>query len=222
MDQIELQSATREVLGKKVRFLRRQGITPVNLFGHGIDSVSLQCDSKELQRVLGQARRTKIINLKVDKTKKPRNVMIRDVQKDPLTREVLHVDLYQISMTEKIKVDVPILLLGDAPALKVKDNMLMQDLHSLSIECLPNRIPDHIEIDLSPLVELDQAIQVKDIKLGEGITTLHDPDHIVVKIGLRPKEKVVEVVEEVVAAEVTAEEGAAAPEGEAKAETKEE
>lgn len=209
MEEIELRTATREILGKKVRFLRRQGIVPVHLFGHGIESVALQCDAVQLQRVLAQAGKTKIISLKLDKAKGPRNVMIREIQRNPRTDELLHVDLYQVRMEEKIQVEVPIVLVGEAPAMKSKDNMLAQELHRLTIECLPGQIPASIELDLSSLTETEQAIQVRDITLGEEVTVLNDPEHVVVKISRLPVEKVEEeVVEEV----VEAAEGAPLPE----------
>ena len=209
MEQVELQTATREILGKKVRFLRRQGVIPVHLFGHGIESVALQCDVAQLQQVIAEAGKTKIISLKLDKAKKPRNVMVREIQRSPLTGELLHVDFYQVRMEEKIQVAVPIVLVGEAPALKSKENMLAQDLYSLTIECLPGQIPTSVELDLSSLTETEQAIQVRDITLGEGVTVLNDPEHMVVKISRRPVEKVEEVVVE---EEVVEEEVAEAPE----------
>jgi len=196
MEQIELRATTREVLGKKVRFLRRQGITPVHLFGHGIESAALQCDTGQLQRVLAQAGKTRLIGLKLDKAKKPRNVVVREIQRDPQTGELLHVDLYQVRMAEKIKVEVPIVLVGEAPALRSKGNMLMQELSRLTIECLPDEIPPSIALDLSPLTEAEQAIQVKDIVLDEGITVFDDPEYVVAKITALPVEKVEEVVVE--------------------------
>ncbi len=202
MDQIELRANTREVLGKKVRFLRRQGITPVHLFGHGIESAALQCDTGQLQRVLAQAGKTRLIGLRLDKAKKSRNVVVREIQRDSQTGELLHVDFYQVRMAEKIKVEVPIVLVGEAPALKSKGNMLMQELSKLAIECLPDEIPPKIELDLSPLTEAEQAIQVKDIALGKGITVLDDPESIVVKVGALTVERVEEVVKEVVVEEV--------------------
>ena len=208
MEQIELQATSREILGKKVRFLRRQGITPVHLFGHNVESVALQCETAQLQQVLAQAGKTRLISLKLDKGKRPRNVVVREIQKDPQTSELLHIDFYQVRMAEKIKVEVPIVLVGEAPALKSKENMLEQELNNLTVECLPDRIPDSVKLDLSSLNETEQAIKVKDIILGEGITVFDDPEHTVVKISLRHVEKVEEkVVEEVVEApEVTAEE----------------
>ena len=212
MEQIELEVATREVLGKKVRFLRRQGTTPVHLFGHGIESEALQCDTAQLQRVLAQAGRTKLVDLKLDKAKKPRKIVIREIQRNPQTGDLLHVDFYQVRMAEKIKVDVPIVLVGEAPALKLKENMLVQDLTSLTIESLPDEIPASVELDLSLLTEVEQLIRVKEIILSEGVTVLTDPEHTVVKISSRPVEKIEEVVEEEVVEEVAEEEAAEARE----------
>ena len=212
MEQIELEVATREVLGKKVRFLRRQGTTPVHLFGHGIESEALQCDTAQLQRVLAQAGRTKLIDLKLDKAKKPRKIVIREIQRNPQTGDLLHVDFYQVRMAEKIKVEVPIVLVGEAPALKLKENMLVQDLTSLTIESLPDEIPASVELDLSLLTEVEQLIRVKEIILSEGVTVLTDPEHTVVKISSRPVEKIEEVVEEEVVEGVAEEEAAEARE----------
>lgn len=215
MEQIELRATTREVLGKKVRFLRREGITPVHLFGHDIESVALQCDTTQLQRILAQAGRSRLIGLRLDKAKKPRNVVVREIRREPRTGELLHVDFYQVRMEEKIKVEVPIVLVGEAPALESRENMLMPELSSLTIECLPDEIPPSIELDISSLTEAEQAIQVKDIALDEGITVFDDPEHIVVKISALPVEKVEEVaVEEA----VEAPEAAPAPEEEPKEE----
>ena len=200
---MELKVATRNVLGKNVRFLRRLGITPVHVIGHGIESESLQCDSAELQHVLSEAGTSSLIGLKVDKERKARNVVVREVQKDPQTGKVLHVDFYQVRMTEKIKIDVPVVLVGEASALRTKGTMLIQDLNNLVIECLPDDIPASIEVNLEPIAEPEQAIYVKDIVLGEGIDVLDDPDHIVVRVSMSRVEK----------AEVAEEEGAVVSEG---------
>jgi large subunit ribosomal protein L25 len=206
MDKIELKIANREILGKKVKHLRRQGITPVHVFGHGIESLALQCDTRELELVLSQAGLTRLINLKLAKEKKPRIVVIREFDRDWRKGELVHVDFYQVKMEEKIRLEVPVVLLGEAPALKVKTNMLDHELGTFTVECLPAKIPDRIEVDISFLTELDQAIRVKDITLDKDITVLNNPDLVVAKISLRPVEKVEEkVVEEVVEAEAEAE-----------------
>lgn len=200
MNQVELQATSREILGKKVRHLRRQGITPVHLFGHNVKPMALQCETVQLQRVLTQAGKTRIVNLRLDKGERPRNVLVREVQIAPCTDELLHVDFYQVSAAEKIRVQVPIVLVGEAPALRLKENMLVRELDSLAIECLPNEIPASIELDLSSLTEAEQTIRVKDIILGEEVKVFDSPELVVAKITFKPVEKV-----EVVAAEEAAE-----------------
>ncbi len=192
MKQAELLATNREILGKKVRFLRRQGITPAHLFGHNIESVALQCDTAQLRRVLAWAGQTNLINIKLDKTRKPRSVVVREVQREPLTGELIHVDFYQVSMAEKIRVEVPIVSIGEAPALKLKENFVLQELNSLSIECLPGEILNRVDIDLTSLTEVGQAIHVKDITLDKEGTILNNPEQLVVKISVRHIEKLVE------------------------------
>jgi large subunit ribosomal protein L25 len=207
MDKIELKVTNREILGKKVKHLRRQGITPVHLFGHGIESLALE-------RVLGQAGQTRLISLKLAKEKKPRAAVVREFDRDWRKGKLLHVDFYQVKMEEKIKLEVPVVLVGEAPALKSKTTMLEHALGTLTIECLPAKIPTSLEVDISSLTELDQAIRVKDVTLDKDITVLNNPELVVVKISSRPVEKVEEkVVEKVVEAEAeeVAEEAAEAP-----------
>jgi large subunit ribosomal protein L25 len=205
VDKIELKVASREILGKRVKHLRRQGITPVHVFGHGIESLALQCDTKELERVLSRAGQTRLIDLKLAKEKKPRTVVVREFDRDWRRGELVHVDFYQVKMEEKIRLEIPVVLIGEAPALKAKTNMLDHALGTLTVECLPAKIPGSIEVDISSLTELDQTIRVKDITLDKDITVLNNPDLVVAKISLRPVEKVEEkVVEEVVEAEAEA------------------
>lgn len=196
MDQIELNVTKREILGKKVRFLRRQGITPVHLFGHGIESQALQCDTARLQQVLAEAGKTKLINFKIDGEKKARSVIVREVEIELPRRGLVHVDFYQVRKAEEMKVEVPVVLVGEAPALKVRENTLLQELDTLSVECLPANIPASVELDISSLTESGQVLRVKDIELEKGVTVLNDPEVVVAKISaLRVEEVVEEAVE---------------------------
>ncbi len=212
-ERIELKVEERAVLGKKVKFLRKKGVVPVHLFGHNVESAALQGDAAILGKVVSQAGHTRLINLKIGKSEKARPVMVREVQKDAIKGGLLHVDFYEVNMSEKIRVEVPIMIVGEAPALKIRENMLYQTLSSLLIECLPDKMPDRIPVDISSITQADQAVHVRDIVI-QDITILNDADLTVAKVALRP----VEVVEEVkaVVAEVAATEGAAA-EGAAKA-----
>ena len=221
MDKIELTVTNREILGKKVKHLRRQGITPVHLFGHGIKSLALQCETGELERVLGQAGHTGLVGLKVDHEKRPRSVVIREFDRDWRKGQLLHVDFYQVRMGEKIKLEVPVALVGEAPALESKAHMLEHELETLNIECLPSKIPSSIEVGISSLAERDQAIRVKDVTVDEDVTILNDPDLVVVKISYRHVEKIEEEVVEVVEEAEAIEEGEAPEEGPSGEETEE-
>ncbi len=218
MDNIELVAHKRDLLGKKVRFLRRKGVTPVNLYGHGVESVSLQIETPALKKALAQAGKTNLVHLKIGSTKHPHLTIVRGIQRDPVKGELLHVDFYQVKMDQKLKIAVPLVLIGKAPAVKEFGGILVQEMSSLEVECLPANMPHSIEADISGLVALDQALHVKDLHVGEGIAVLTDPGKVVAKISrLR-----IEAVEEVAAPTAEAEvEGAEKVEGEeAKAEGK--
>jgi large subunit ribosomal protein L25 len=217
-ESIEVKVEKREVTGKKVRFLRNKGVVPVHLFGHNVESLSLQGDAAVLQKVLSQAGRTRLIDLKVGKSQKNHNVMVREIQKDPIKGSLLHVDFYEVNMDEKIRVEVPIVLIGESPALKVRENMLNQNFSSLTIECLPGKMPDRIRVDISSIKEVDQAVHVKDIVLPD-VVIMNDPDLVIAKVSLRPVE-VVEEVKPVAGAEGAGAEAAAAEETAEAAEAK--
>jgi large subunit ribosomal protein L25 len=221
MDELTLTAAKRDVLGKKNRFLRRRGITPAHLFGHSLESLALQCDTGELRKIVSHAGTTRLVSLKVAGEKEPKSVFVREIQTDPLGKYLLHVDFYQVRKGEKMTMDVPIVLVGEAPAMKGKGRMLSRGITILSIECLPEKVPPQIEVDISPLLELEQAIHVKDIVLDPDITVHVDPEQLVVKVTeviIKVEEEKPVVAEEVAAeGEVTAEGGAEKPAAEAAA-----
>jgi len=143
----EFKVSRRDILGKKVRFLRREGLTPVNLYGPNIESLPLQVETSLLKRLIARAGVNALINLKVDSARKPRMVMIRDIKRDPLTQELLHVDFFQVEMTHKVKAEVPLLFIGEAPAAKSSRVMLIENLTTLHLEALPADLPRNIEVD---------------------------------------------------------------------------
>ena len=203
MEQIELSAATRDILGKKVRFLRRQGLTPANLYGRNVKSTALQVDTTQLKHTLAKAGKSSLVALKVDSAKRPKMVIIRDIQREPLTGGLLHVDLYQIKMEKRIKIEVSLLFVGEAPAIRDRGGILVQNMNSVEVECLPANMPHNIEVDLSVLTELDQAVHVKDLSVDEGVTILTDPEQSIVQIARSKVE--VEIAEELMAAEAEAE-----------------
>ena len=194
MEQIELQTSNRDILGKGVRFLRRQGITPAHLFGHGLKSLTLQCETAKLERLLAQAGATRLVSLRVNNEKMARPVLIREVQTESITGKLLHVDFYQVKMEEKVEVEIPIVLVGEAPALETRDNTLLRELNALTVECLPAKIPTRLEVNIGSLTEPGQTVRVKDIAVGSDISILNDPEQVVVTVIVRAKEKVEEKV----------------------------
>jgi large subunit ribosomal protein L25 len=203
----QLKASHRQVKGKEVRFLRRQGATPANVFGRGLASTAIQIETKQLRQVLNKVGTSQLITLSIEGEAEPRNVLVRDFKVNPLSRELLHVDLYQVSMTERTKLDVPIVLVGESIAVKKLGGVMLQSLNRLNIECLPADIPPAIEVDLSPLVELGNALHVKEIKLGVAVTILDDPEEVIVSV-IAPAAEEAKAFEEAPAAE--AEAGAAA------------
>ena len=203
MENLTLSAVKRDKLGKKTRFLRRQGITPTHLFGHNIESLALQCDTIELRHIIAEAGMSRLIKLQIEAEKQSRSVFIRKIQRDELDGQLIHVDFYQVKKEEKITADIPIVLVGEAPALKEKGRILTQPITHLGVECLPDKLPPQIEIDLSPLKEVNKAIHVNDIVLDPGVIITTNHDQLVVKVSKVQVEKI-EVVAEEVEAEVEA------------------
>jgi large subunit ribosomal protein L25 len=204
---LTLPVAKRDKLGKKTRFLRRNGITPTHLFGHNIESLALQCDTTELGHIIAEAGMSRLIKLQIEAEKQSRSVFIRKIQRDELDGQLLHVDFYQVKKEEKITADIPIVLVGEAPALKEKGRILTQPITHLGVECLPDKLPPQIEIDLSPLKEVNNTIHVSDIVLDPGVIITTNHDQLVIKVSKVQVEKIEVVAEEVEAAAAGVEAG---------------
>lgn len=172
----------RTVLGKKVARLRRGGVTPANVYGHGLASATVQVSTPELQRLLKETTRNAIIDLKVAGERSPRPVMIRSVQRDPVSHELLHVDFYQVSLKERMRAEVPVHLVGVSPAVKDLGGILLHELEALAVRALPTDIPPAIEVDVSGLTELEQAIHVGQLPGSDRYEVLTDPEVVVVKV----------------------------------------
>jgi len=191
----ELDVSPRQVLGKKVKRLRWQGLTPANIYGHRVESKAIQVPSEELRRVLQTVGRSEIIYLRLD-GEEPRPVFIRAVQRDPLTDGILHVDFYQISLLEKVRLDVPLHLVGEAPTVKQFGGTLLHSLDYVTVEALPTDIPSHIEVDVASLEEIGQTLHIRDLPVPPNVTVLTDPDLVVAKVVAPAVERVEEVAEE--------------------------
>ena len=183
MDAVSLDVGPRDVLRKKVKALRRSGVIPLHLYGRDVPSMALQADSATVTKIVSQVGRNIPLYLKVEGSQEQNLVFVREVQHHPVTNRILHVDFYRVDVTQRVKGEVPITLLGEAPAVRVHHGILMQSLHQLSVECLPMDMPERVEIDISGLEELDQGIRVSDYTPGQGITVLTDSEELIVRVG---------------------------------------
>ena len=175
-----LNAQPRPIRGKKVRLLRRQGLTPASLFGRHQESIALQIDTRALQQALSRGAGRSVIDLHIDGDTGPHAVLVRDIQRHPISRAILHVDLYQVAVDRPIRSSVLIHLVGNAPAADSRDIMIVQELHTIEVECLPRDLPGGLEVDLSSLMAADQAIHVGDMELPDGVTARADPEILVV------------------------------------------
>jgi len=212
MADIELSVKPRRVLGKKVAALRRQGVTPANVYGRNLESKAVEVETVVLTHLLRSAGRNVIIDLHIEGEDLPRPVMLRAVQREPATSRLLHVDFYQVSLTQKMRTEVPLILVGEAPAVAEFGGILLQSLNSIAVEALPGDIPAHVEVDVSALTRLDDAVHVRELPIDPTkVYVMTDAELVVAKVAA-PRLVAVEEAEEV-AAEAAAEAVAAGEEG---------
>ncbi|MFA4917119.1 MAG: 50S ribosomal protein L25 [Syntrophales bacterium] len=194
MDPIVLVADKRVIIGKKVKALRREGITPGNIFGHSTASVAIQADTAAMEKVLATAGTTQMIMVKGPSFKKSRRVLTKGVQRNPVTGKLVHVDFHQIGLKDTVKVMVPLVFVGDSPVTRRNDLLLLENLHSVDVECLPGNIPEKLEVDISSLEEAGDSILVSDLVPTEGVSVLTSPEEALIRVSVA---KVVrEVVEE--------------------------
>ncbi len=198
MSKFELQVELRSQTGKKVKLLRRAGYVPGVLFGRDIEPVNIQCEERKLTATLAGAGQSSLIALQIGDGEK-RQVLVREVQIDTLSRRVQHVDLYQVVMTDTISTDVSIELFGE-PAAGV---VTIQDMNLVTIECLPSDLIDSIRVDREALTMVGQTITVKDLQVPASVTLMAGKDDLVAHVEAQRVEELPEEAE--VEAEIEAE-----------------
>lgn len=210
MAQITLNATKRETTGKAVKKLRNAGQLPAVLYGHGVKAENVQINEREFAKVLRQAGESTIITLSVDGKNHP--VLIHDVHNHYLKDTPIHVDLYAVNMNETLKATVQVHFIGESPAVKTLGAILAKNKTEVEVECLPADLPSHFEVDLSALVNMDDAIRVEDIKVSDKVKILATPDEVLVAATPpRSEEEMKELDEKPVVADVTAVEGVVKP-----------
>lgn len=203
MKSIELRAQPRTLTGKQVKLLRRQSIVPGIVYGHNIDPVAVQFDSKELSHALRHAGTSATVQLLVEGIENPYLAIFRDVQHHAIRQDITHVDLQALSLTETVRVPVNIVLVGTAPAVQEQGGVLMHTLLELEIEALPLDLIPAIEVNISNLTAIGDQITVADLDIPDTITVHHAPDTPVVLVTYQAEEEEEEVSEAVEAVEAS-------------------
>lgn len=185
MEEIFLDIQPREEIGKaRVKTLRHKGFVPAVIYAEGKESLAVKVSHKEFLQLIHQHRlENMVINLKAkdDKKQKSRSCLIKEIQYDPVNDEVMHVDFNEISLTEIIKINVPVVAKGEAVGVKQEGGSLEHILWELEVECLPTQIPKNIEVDVSSL-KIGDSIHIKDITFPGEIKVLNSPDAILFSV----------------------------------------
>jgi large subunit ribosomal protein L25 len=213
MDTYKLTATDRKITGHKVKQLRRDGLIPANIYGQGVKSTSITLKHDDFAKVFKKAGETGILEVTIGKVQKP--VLIHNIQTHPVTGEILHIDLLQVNMKQKVTTNIPVEVVGESPAQKSGQGTVVVQLNEVEIEALPGDLPEKFEVDATKLTEVNQAVTVGDLNFDKSkIEVKTDLAAVVVKV--EPPQK-----EEVVVAPVVTEtpvEGEAPKEGETPAE----
>ena len=181
---VQLELQPRELLGKKVGRLRRAGITPVHLYGPGIESRALQCASRQLISILADAGASSPISVTIEGEPGSRLAFAREIQWDPTRDTVLHVDLLAADVSRPVTAQVSVVLDGEAPGADRTGGVVSQLLFSIEVSALPLEMPAQADVDLALLVSEDSVIRAGDIALPAGAELLTDPEEMVARIDL--------------------------------------
>ena len=208
---IKLELEPRNLLGKKVKQLRRAGIIPIHLYGPGVESRSVQCQAQRLIQVLSLAGGNTPISVSIQGESGDQLAFAREIQWDPRRDDIYHVDLLVAEADRPVTAQVPIVLIGESAGARMVGGTIMQQLFQLDVQALPLEMPSQAEVDLAILTESDGVIRTSDISLPSNVTVLTDIEEVIVRIEL-PRVEVEAEVEEVEGAEgeVPAEDGSPA------------
>lgn len=177
---MELTVQKREILGKKIKSLRRDGLIPAELYGHGFENIHLSVPAKDFSKIFKEAGESTIINLIVGNGKFP--VLVHDVGFDSLNDKINHIDFYAVRMDEKITAAVPLEFVGEAPAVKEKGGVLIKAVKEIEVETLPADLPHNIAVDVASLSDIGSVIRVGDLKISHKVKLLVDSETVIATI----------------------------------------
>jgi large subunit ribosomal protein L25 len=201
MEETVIQATRRQVIGKQVKALRRAGKLPGVLYGRNMEPIPLTMDAREAGHILGHLASSAIVTLELDG--KRHLTLIREKQRNFILGNLIHIDFQAVSEKEKLRVEVGIQIVGESPAVKQMDGVMVMGREELEVECFPQDLPEQITVDISGLVNIGDSIRVRDIVLPPNVQVLVDAGEMIVLVTAPAAEEV--VVEEEVAEAVPVE-----------------
>lgn len=210
MASIAITATKREVLGKRVKGLRKAGKLPAILYGHNTKTQEIEIPEKDFNKAFKAAGESTLVDLVVDG--KSQAVLIQEVQRHYLNDQPIHIDFYAVNMAQKLKVRVPIRFTGESQAVKGLGGTLVKNLSEVEVECLPGDIPQYFEVDISPLITFEDVIRVADLRVAENVAILAQADEVIVTVTPPRSEEEMKSLEETVTEDVTKVEGVIKPE----------
>ena len=198
MDKVSLDAQVRTQTGKKVKILRKEGFIPAIIYGREIETLPISLEKRVTTLLFNKISGSTILTIIVDG--KEHATLVREVQRDYLKNEILHVDLQAVSLKEKLRTHVSLTLVGKAPVLENFEALIVSGIDQIEVECLPQDLVDTIEVDISQMAEIGDAIYVKDLPKLPNVEVLTDLEELVA-VANAVKEEVEPVVEEAVVEE---------------------
>jgi len=178
MTDFKLEAALRE---GKPNQTRNEGGIPAIVYGNDFENIKVSLQKPAFLKLFKEAGTSNLINLEVN-SEKPFKTLVHEIQRDPLTSEILHVDFFKVNMKEKIHANIPLKFIGDSVAVIEKEGSLVTPRTSIEVLCLPADLIPELEIDISPLDDFEKDIRVSDLKLSEGIEVLNDPEEVIAHV----------------------------------------
>jgi large subunit ribosomal protein L25 len=201
MEEVILKASRRNVIGKQVGAIRREGRLPAVIYGHRIDPISIELNLHDASKSLTGLAPSTLVT--VDLEGETHKALVREKQRNKITGMLLHVDFLAISMMEKLRAQVFVELVGTAPAVKEMSGVLMSGANEVGVESLPQDLPERLVVDLAGLEKIGDGIYVRDLVVPEGVKILDDPDTMIALVTTQAAEEVevAPVVEEVLEGE---------------------
>lgn len=180
MEKVVIKASKRDVLGKKVSQLRREGKMPGVVYGHHIEPISIVMDSREVTRAMIGLTPSSIVTVDIDGEKHA--ALIRERQRDYLKNRFIHIDFQAVSTSEKIRARIEVVLEGNAPAVKNYNGIVLHEKEYIEVEALPDHLPERFTLDISSLAKIGDMIRISDMNISDDVTIFDDVNDVVVSI----------------------------------------